>query len=347
MNEPDPEKRLREAMVGRRFLEGDTRTGMVIVDQDGNISHINQFAREVLAPRAEPKGRKPIETIGCAELQEVVTLALSGEEFDPVECSLGRSYLSLSGGWLHDGSAMVVVRDVTADREAQRARTDFIANVSHELRTPVTAIMGYAETLLNDAERLEPDLLDMVRKVDRNARRLRDLFEDLLQLHRVEARQRELPLLRERLRPILEEAVIGGADQAAQRGLTFDLVCPADLYASCNAQALRTIVANLTANAVNYTEDGGRIAVRAHRDHGDKVVVAVSDNGIGIDPVHHQRIFERFYRVDAARSRRLGGTGLGLALVKHLALASRCRVSVDSKAGEGATFRIHLQAASG
>lgn len=339
----DEERRRQlERVVGRRFLEGQTRTGMVLVESDGRIAHVNARGRKLLQPRTEPVGKQPIQAIPCAELQEVVNDVLAGEEPELVECSLGRRFLSLDGAELEDGSAMVVVRNITADREAQRARTDFIANVSHELRTPVTAIMGYAETLLSEDERLDSDLRAMVEKVSRNARRLRDLFEDLLQLHRVEARQRELPLRVERLRPILEDAVIGGADQAAQQGLSFELVCSSDLHARCSAQALRTIVANLTANAVSYTESGG-ITVRAVRD-GNSVVVTIQDTGIGIDPVHHQRIFERFYRVDAARSRSLGGTGLGLALVKHLALASRCRVTVDSRAGEGSAFRIHLAA---
>ncbi|MCB9677872.1 MAG: PAS domain-containing protein [Alphaproteobacteria bacterium] len=331
----------RDASVGRRMLEAST-VGVVLVDGDGLISYVNPTARRMLPPRVEPMGRKPIVAFPIAELQEVVSLAMSGVEPEPVECNLGRMDIIVTASDLPGGGAMVTLRDVTGDREAQRARTDFVANVSHELRTPVTAIMGYAETMLLERERLPEDLAAMLEKIDRNARRLRDLFEDLLQLHRIESRRRELPLAEHALRPILEEAVIGAADKAVQRGQSFTLTCPASMVANCNPEALRTMVANLASNAVNYTPSGGNIAVTA-TETSDEVVVSVVDDGIGIDPVHQQRIFERFYRVDDARSRALGGTGLGLALVKHLALASRSRISVESAAGRGSRFRIHLR----
>jgi two-component system phosphate regulon sensor histidine kinase PhoR len=335
----------REASVGRRMLEAST-VGVVLVDSLGNVSYANPTTRRMLAPRIEPLGRKPIEAFPIAELQEAVSQALSGTEPDPVECNVGRLDLIITATSLAGGGAMATLRDVTTDREAQRARTDFVANVSHELRTPITAIMGYTETALADRHRMPDDLAVMLDKIDRNARRVRDLFEDLLQLHRIESRRREIPLADHALRPILEEAVIGAADKAAQNGQTFRLSCTADLVAHCNPEAMRTMVSNLASNAVNYTPSGGTISVSGAAGDGE-VVVQVADDGIGIDRVHQQRIFERFYRVDDARSRALGGTGLGLALVKHLALASRARISVESDLGEGSRFRIHLRPAEG
>jgi two-component system phosphate regulon sensor histidine kinase PhoR len=330
----------RDANVGRRVLEA-SRMGVVLVDGVGRIAYVNPKGREILEPRSEPIGRLPIEAVPLAELQEAVSAVLSGGETEGVECSTGRYDLVITATNLPEGGALVMLRDITKKREAQRARTDFVANVSHELRTPVAAIMGYAETLKLDIDRMPDDLAKMVLKVERNSRRLRDLFEDLLQLHRIESRRRELPRTTQALLPILEEAVIGAADQADQRGTGFALRCMPDLEAHVNAEAVRTIVANLVSNAVKYTPDDGAIAVEASAD-GEEVVVAVRDTGIGIDPRHHKRIFERFYRVDAARSRQLGGTGLGLALVKHLALASRVRVTVESQLGAGSTFRLHL-----
>ena len=330
----------RDASIGRSALDA-SGLGVVLVGPDGLTTYINPKALRMLEPRVDPLGKVPIEAVPLAELQEVVTAAIGGRDAGSLDARTGLRDLEVSANPLPDGGALATLRDVTRDREAQRARTDFVANVSHELRTPVTAIMGYAETMLHDADRIPEDLQPMLEKIDRNARRLRDLFEDLLQLHRVEIRRRELPLDLQPLRPILEEAVIGAADNALQQDKGFALNCAASLQACCNAEALRTMVSNLTSNAVNYTPAGGSIAVSATRIH-DEVVVTVSDDGIGIDPMHHQRIFERFYRVDDARSRRLGGTGLGLALVKHLALASRSRISVESHEGKGSRFRIHL-----
>ncbi len=342
LEEVEEERRAlrRDASVGARVLEL-SRMGVVLVDPRGDVAYINPKGRAMLEPRAEPVGRRPIETVPLAELQEAVSSVLRGGEIEGLECSTGRRDLVIAATSLADGGALVMIRDITHKREAQRARTDFVANVSHELRTPVAAIMGYAETLIMEKARIPPDLVPMVDKIDRNARRLRDLFEDLLQLHRIEARRRQLPLSVQPLRPILEEAVIGAADRASQNGLEFDLRCPPTLRARCNAEALRTIVANLASNAVSYTPKGGAVAVVGTESE-QEVLVKVIDDGIGIDRRHHKRIFERFYRVDAARSRRLGGTGLGLALVKHLALASRCRVTVESASGRGSTFTVHL-----
>lgn len=331
----------RDAAVGRRVLEF-SRMGVVLVDSTGRVSYVNPKGRDILSPRTEPIGRLPIESFPIAELQQAVTDVLRGGEVDGIECSTGRCDLVLSGTSLTDGGALILIRDITNKREAQRARTDFIANVSHELRTPLAAIMGYTETLVLERARMDDDLGAMMEKVDRNVRRLRDLFEDLLQLHRVEARRRQLPMRSQPLLPILEEAVIGAADRAEQSGLDFGLDCEPGLVAVCNAEALRTMIANLASNAVSYTPEGGTIRVRC-QEQGSEVLVSVVDDGIGIDRNHHKRIFERFYRVDAARSRRLGGTGLGLALVKHLALASRSRVSVTSAPGEGSTFTVHLR----
>lgn len=144
------------------------------------------------------------------------------------------------------------------------------------------------------------------------------------------------------LRPLLAEALVNAADRAAQRNQVFELLCKKKARAWVNAEALSAIVANLASNAVTYTPEGGRIAVRVTEDEEEHCVIEVADNGIGIDPSQRARVFERFYRVDPGRSRQAGGTGLGLAIVKHLALASRCRITIDGALGEGTIFRIKL-----
>jgi len=181
----------------------------------------------------------------------------------------------------------------------------------------------------------------MAEAIHRNAHRLRDLFEDLLELSRIEARRRELPLQKLALAPLVAKAVTAAQDRAVQRKQKFLVEIPEELVAWANPEALGTIVGNLANNATNYTPEGGEIRVSAHRTP-KEVVVEVRDNGIGIGRVHHQRIFERFYRVDEGRSRRVGGTGLGLAIVKHLAMASGCRLSLASEIGKGSVFMVHL-----
>jgi two-component system phosphate regulon sensor histidine kinase PhoR len=334
-----------EAALGRSLLQQDPN-GILVVGPDGRVRYVNPSFRRMVELRAPPEGRRPIDVIPLSEIQQAVDQALSRDHAEEVGCSSGRFDLLIRPVRTEDGGALVFVQDVTRFRLAERARTDFVSNVSHELRTPITSIMGYAETLLAESGRLQPDQASMADAIYRNGRRLRDVFEDLLELARIEARGHELPLSWVLLHPVLERAVSPAADVAARRRQDFALDCAEDLEAWVNEEALATIVGNLAMNATNYTPDCRRIRVHAFTA-GPELVVEVEDDGIGIDQGHHERIFERFYRVDEGRSRRLGGTGLGLAIVKHLALACGGRVAVRSEPGKGSTFLVRLPAEPG
>lgn len=331
----------RQSLERRSVLEMSSQGILVVDGEEGRILYANPFFRRVLTLRGAPEGRLPIEAIPVAEIQEAVDAVLGGDTTAELQAATGTRDLVVRAVRLETGDVLAMVDDVTEFRDAERSRADFVANVSHELRTPVSAIMGYAETVLSDRDRIPDDLVPLLETIDRNARRLRDLFEDLLRLHRIEARKRAFPLRRTRLLPILQEAVVSPADNAARKGQDFRLECSPELEASINAEALSTIVGNLAGNASDYTHDGGSIVVRA-RPLGEDVVIDVIDDGIGIPPAHHERVFERFFRVDEARSRRAGGTGLGLAIVKHLALATGMRISVESEPGRGSTFSIRI-----
>jgi two-component system phosphate regulon sensor histidine kinase PhoR len=206
----------------------------------------------------------------------------------------------------------------------------------------MTAIMGYTETLMVDIDRVDQDLIPLIDTIYRNSRRLRDLFEDLLELYRIESRGDEPILEHTLLLPVLAESVVSAADNAQTNGQDFSLECDDRLKGWINPEALSAIIGNLTSNACSYTGEGGAIVVRAEKSESGEVSIHVCDNGIGIDSMHHERIFERFFRVDGGRSRRAGGTGLGLAIVKHLSQACNAVVSVESTPGQGTTFTVRL-----
>lgn len=316
-------------------------SGILVTGPVGKIRYLNATFERLVHLRGEPVGRLPIEAVRVAEVQTVVDRALAGQSSTDVACVADPYELLLQATPLAHGGVLVLAQDVTRFRLVERARTDFVANVSHELRTPLTAILGFAETLLEDRDRLPSDALTLLDRIHRNARRLRDLFEDLLTLSRIEARRGELPIVPQQLRPILAEALASAADLAHERGQSFELRCKRSLMAPVNPEALSTIVSNLVMNACHYTPEGGAITVSvALLD--SEVRIDVVDDGIGIDPAHQQRIFERFYRVDEGRSRRKGGTGLGLAIVKHMAMASGARITLTSTHGEGSTFSLHI-----
>ncbi len=333
----------RGMLLARRVSE-QSRVGLAIVELDGGrFTFTNARFRELCRLRTDPIGRRPLEVVPAVEVHEAVTAALEGKEMEKAFAT-GWGDLKVRVEGLDGDHVTIRLEDITAEREAERARSDFVANVSHELRTPITALMGYTEMLLADADSLPAPVATMLGTIERNARRLRDLFEDLLRLHRIETRRKQLPLERQLLQPILVDAVIDAVDRGAQRGVELELDVDDDMQAWCHRDALVAMVGNLARNAVSYTNEGGHVHIRARDLGGGTVRIEVQDDGIGIAHHHQERIFERFYRVDEARSRRAGGTGLGLAIVKHYALATGASVGVESEHGKGSIFHVVLPA---
>ncbi|MCK6518470.1 ATP-binding protein [Myxococcota bacterium] len=316
--------------------------GLVVVDRRLQVRAINPVVRQLLPAVPDPVGRPIIEAVPYAPLAQVLEEAISkGEPVEQEQIS-GRFDLLIRAVPLGEaGGAIAVLLDITTARRAERSRSDFVANVSHELRTPVTSIIGYAETLLDDPDALPGDSREMVDAIHRNATRLFRIFDDLLQLARIEARQKDMPLTRIALAELVEDAVDLHMDAAEAREVELSVELPPGLSARVNREAFAHILGNLVENGVKYTQSGGRVKVSAHSE-GDRVILEVDDNGPGIDPVHHARIFERFYRVDVGRSRAAGGTGLGLSIVKHLCLATHAKISVRSLPGRGSTFVLSL-----
>ncbi|HEY6463167.1 MAG TPA: ATP-binding protein, partial [Polyangiaceae bacterium] len=250
------------------------------------------------------------------------------------------------------GGLVAVLRDMTRLRKLLVMRRDFVANVSHELRTPVTAIQGYAETLLRGPgggvdEATRRDFLEIIH---RHARRLGALVEGLLTLSDLEARPPEAAVrVKVDVAAIAEHVRATLRDRAAQRTARVELDLGEGLDARGDPVAVEQVIENLVDNAIKYGKDaGGQVRVTGRRTS-DRVVLEVHDDGRGIDPEHLPRLFERFYRVDEGRSRERGGTGLGLAIVKHLveSMGGTVDVASASASATGTTFRVYLPAFTG
>jgi two-component system phosphate regulon sensor histidine kinase PhoR len=240
------------------------------------------------------------------------------------------------------GDVLALLRDDTDAKRLEAVRRDFVANASHELRTPVTAIAGAAETLLSGALGDPAQARGFVEIVARNAERLVRLTQDLLDLSRIETGQWTLEIADVELRPVVERVLSLQSGAAARKRMAFKNDVAAGLRARGDARALEQVLVNLVDNAVKYTPEGGSVTVAASAGAGP-VVLSVEDTGTGIERHHLMRLFERFYRVDAARSRELGGTGLGLAIVKHLVQAQHGEVGVESGSA-GTRFWVRLPA---
>lgn len=332
--------------LGQRWLRaaldahGDA---VLVVDAAGDVVLCNE------AGRRYERGRYSdalVEDI----LREVVASALAGDSADREVALFGppERVLVVHGEPVRDAQggvagAVAIVRDVTEARRVDRIRRDFVAAVSHELKTPIGALSLLAETM-QEAE--EPDVvLQLAVRIGEEAQRLSRIVDDLLDLSIVESQERP----RREPTPVhllVEEAHDLVRAAAAAAGVPIQIAVPLpEVAVPCDRRQVVSAVRNLLENAVKYSEPGAPVEVEACRD-GETVVITVRDHGIGIPRRDLERIFERFYRVDRARSRSTGGTGLGLSIVRHVAAAHGGDVRVESVEGEGSTFELRLPCAT-
>ncbi|HEX6765126.1 MAG TPA: ATP-binding protein [Polyangiaceae bacterium] len=324
--------------------------GVLLLDQDGRIALINTALREMLLIGMDAIGKTQLEAIRHADLKELLD---HGRELgEPVtgEIELGglkprRLMVRVAALPGQEEQLFCVFVDVTEMRRLESLRRDFVANVSHELRTPVTAIRSAAETLQGGLPDDRTVLEQFIGIIERNAQRLHELVEDLLDLSRIESQKLKLAMEPLDMRAVFAQVLSMFKERADRREVV--LVNDAVIglpRVSADRRALEHIVTNLVDNAVKYCAAGSKVTLRGE-EHGAQIRVVISDNGPGIEARHLPRLFERFYRVDPGRSREVGGTGLGLSIVKHLAEAMGGTVSVESAPGRGTTFSIVLQKA--
>ena len=243
-----------------------------------------------------------------------------------------------------DAAANALVSEVRARRSEERMR-QFVADASHELRTPLTTIRGFAELYRQGAARQPEETGRLLRRIEDEAARMGLLVEDLLLLARLD-RERPLTLVPVELPVVAADAVQAARAVAPDRSVALDLAGAAGPLVVLGDDArLRQVVSNLVGNALTHTPQGTPVTVRLHQAAPEHAVIEVVDAGPGLTPEQAERVFERFYRADAARTRRADGlpsTGLGLAIVAALVAAHDGTVEVDSRPGEGATFRVRL-----
>ena len=311
-----------------------------LVSKEGWV-RVSNAAFDTLAVTGRALGLTPLEITRSAELSEAVKRALEGTS-RKLELTIGHSTYRAHLAPLLRGEVLLMLRDVTEARRSETARRDFVANASHELKTPIAAIRAAAETLLGGAIADPQAAGPFVDIVARNADRLSRLAEDLLDLSRIETRQWTFEPGPVDATAIAAQVADLLSPVAREKGLALGSEVPPDARVKADARALEQVLVNLVDNAVKYSARGS-VALRAERD-GSTWVISVADTGPGIERHHLPRIFERFYRVDAGRSREQGGTGLGLSIVKHLVQAMSGEVGVESGPA-GSRFWVRLAAA--
>ncbi len=324
--------------------------GVIVIDGDEKVILANPRAREMLSIWGDFAGRPVPEVIRSPQIDQALQDASTSDEIVVREISVTaeKTRVLLMHATRFPKAApragtVAVFHDVSELRRVDGMRRDFIANASHELRTPLTAIKGFADTLATT--KVEPEQLrQYLDVIVRNAQRMSDLIDDLLTLSRIESGHAGIEIDEVDVARVVTTTM---ADFAPRfREASIEAKAHIDTVPMClaNRGALEQVLANLLSNAARYSNAGAHIDVYVQERDGS-IVITVADTGIGIPARDIERIFERFYRVDAARSRALGSTGLGLSIVKHLVRAMHGEIRVESEIEVGSRFSISLPVA--
>jgi two-component system, OmpR family, phosphate regulon sensor histidine kinase PhoR len=328
---------------------------LILIDRSRRIVRANAAWAELIGSVAEPRDL-------AATLRNPIVLAaadavLAGDEVRAVEFAvsvpvarlLQARIARIEGPSLDGAAAVITLHDITAMKRADEMRADFIANAGHELKTPLSTLLGFIETLRGPARDDTAAHARFLGIMHEQAARMARLVDDLLSLSRIELNEHIAPMARVTLEPVLDSVTAALELRAGERGIHIDLKLPEDLpEVQGERDELAQVFQNLLDNAVKYARRDSTVTVTggtAEAAVPAMLWVAVADQSDGIPSEHLPRLTERFYRVDNARSRELGGTGLGLAVVKHILNRHRGRLEIVSTLGQGSTFTVWLRAA--
>ena len=314
------------------------RDGVVMVDEQGAIQWFNKAVEPLLGLRyPDDRGQTLTNLVRAPEFNAYF---LGDDYASPLQyCTTGDVpiHLRVEITRFGEGARLLFVRDVTMAVRMEQIRRDFVGNVSHELRTPLTVITGYLGTFLTDAAAFPAPYHNALEQMEQQAQRMENLLKDLLWLSRIESEQREGEQELVNIGALLEE--LQGEVAHTNPECTVELELETNHRVHGDYRQLYSAVSNLVNNAIKYSPEDCLVKV-CWRQQGDNCLLSVSDRGMGIDSVHFPRLTERFYRVDDSRSSATGGTGIGLAIVKHVAAAHGAQLQIDSKLGEGSTFTL-------
>jgi two-component system phosphate regulon sensor histidine kinase PhoR len=340
-----------DARAQQQVLFNSMIEGLLLLDRSQKIYLANRAFKNLFGLKLELRGKTILEALRLHELEELVQrVQAEGQVYD-YEVKLP----DLTERWLRVNAAVIsnssgeregiilVFHDLTRLKQLERTREEFVANVSHELRTPLSLIKGYVETLL-DGARNNPEVAErFLRIIERNTNRLDLLIQDLLTISALESGRMRLNLQLVDLRAVTEKVLGDLLSRAANKNVTLANELP-ELPLHADANRLDQVLANLVDNAIKYGRTNGKVTVGGRKMEDDRVEIFVQDDGPGIPAEALDRVFERFYRVDKARSRDQGGTGLGLSIVKHIVQAHGGEVWAKSELGKGAAFFFTLPA---
>ncbi len=327
--------------------------GVIAIDAQEKIISINPAAASLFSvPDGSVSDKWLHEIIRNSTLQRFTTHVLSSDTIVETTFILhtpnGNLNVNASGTILNNEKsgpegAVLVFNDITRLKKLENIRKEFVANVSHELRTPLTSIKGFVETIQTGNYQLPGEVSEFLNIISSKTDRLCRIVDDLLSLSSIERdyEHHEISFINSELKTVLEDAIKTCTGKANEKNTRILLSMEQPVQVVMNTSLIEQAIVNLIDNAIKYSNEGSDIVISANKSD-QKIIISVSDQGIGIPREHLDRIFERFYRVDKARSRKLGGTGLGLSIVKNIVATHNGQVFAESEPGKGSTFKIIL-----
>ncbi|HXG48200.1 MAG TPA: ATP-binding protein [Methylomirabilota bacterium] len=348
-------RRQHEEIAGQRLAEQQALfnsmvEGVLVLDAAGRVELVNASLRAMFGLTADVRGQSILEAFRLQELNDVVQRLASERTVHDCEIELPglqERWLEVNASAILDRhgiqrGAMLVFHDLTRIKQLENTRQEFVANVSHELRTPLSLIKGFVETLLEGAKDDPDTVTRFLKTIEKHTDRLTYLIEDLLAISRLESGRvimnRDVVHLRDEIQRVVDDL----NSRATEKQTMVENTVPAALTARADADRLQQVLFNLIENAIKYGRPRGHVVIAGHERPDGKVELSVRDDGPGIPSEARDRVFERFYRVDRARSRETGGTGLGLSIVKHIVQAHGGEVWLKSELGQGTTFFFTL-----
>jgi two-component system sensor histidine kinase SenX3 len=330
----------RDRRAVQDLILGSMQEGVLLFDASLETAFANDALERHLGSRPVSVGQ-----LFPPDLREAVRRVATSSEAATleVERSAPTRWLRVTAAPAGEGAVLIVVTDVTDARRIETVRRDFVANASHELKTPAASIQAAAETLRAVADDDPEAVARFAAQLEREARRLSRIVADLLDLSRLESGSELTEHVR--IDAIVREEAERFDDAGHEAGVRVSVRAPQPATVAGAARDLSLLVRNLIDNAVRYTPTGGAVEIEVDA-HDEEVTLSVRDTGVGIPARDLPRVFERFYRVDRARSRETGGTGLGLSIVRHVAENHGGSVEVTSELGTGSTFTVRLPALS-
>lgn len=316
--------------------------GLILLNEKWNVLSINSSAAKFMGSSENCVGQNILEINRSLEMQNLLKKAEKGQQSEKIiSLPMGEFQMDVTPVMTEDkvSGAVVLIFDVTEREKSEQMRREFTANVSHELKTPLHSISGYAELMKNGMVRAE-DIGKFSDKIYIEAQRMIHLVEDIIRLSRLDEGGNNMSFEKINLYDTAIEVIHSLSSEAENAGVQL-MAWGNPVEINGVPQLIKGIIFNLCDNGIKYNKAGGKVTVEV-KEEGSTGVLIVQDTGIGIPPEHHNRVFERFYRVDKSHSKEVGGTGLGLSIVKHSVQIHDGKIDMKSVPGEGTTITIRF-----